>query len=133
MSIRAVRQTPYKKYNGTAPTECTDTVIPYRIGHVYVLESGLDFWPCTNTRYVCESNKSLLGQSNSRLGAVQALSAQCTHVMRKISNGSCAKLCRLSVVQSNVCKCTHLYSTCITATNLLCLIHGQKSNPDSRT
>ena len=43
MSIRAVRQTPYKKYNGTAPTERTDTVIPYRIAHVYVLESGLNF------------------------------------------------------------------------------------------
>ena len=48
MSIRAVRQTPYKKYNGTAPTKRTDTVIPYRIAHVYVLESGLDFWPCTD-------------------------------------------------------------------------------------
>ena len=47
MSIRAVRQTPYKKYNGTAPNERTDTVIPYRIAHVYVLELGLDFWPCT--------------------------------------------------------------------------------------
>ena len=46
MSIRAVRQTPYKKYNGTAPNERTDTVIPYRIAHVYVLESGLNFWPC---------------------------------------------------------------------------------------
>ena len=53
MSIRAVRQTPYKKYNGTAPTERTDTVIPYRIAHVYVLESGLDFWPCTCTRRIC--------------------------------------------------------------------------------
>ena len=49
MSIRAVRQTPYKKYNGTAPTERTDTVIPYRIEHVYVLESGFNFWPCTCT------------------------------------------------------------------------------------
>ena len=45
MSIRTVRQTPYKKYNGTAPTERTDTVIPYRTAHVYVLESGLNFWP----------------------------------------------------------------------------------------
>ena len=42
MSIRAVRQTPYKKYNGTAPNERTDTVIPYRIEHVYVLESGFN-------------------------------------------------------------------------------------------
>ena len=48
LSIRAVRQTPYKKNNGTAPTERTDTVIPYRIAHVYVLESGLDIWPCTS-------------------------------------------------------------------------------------
>ena len=46
MSIRAVRQTPYKKYNGTAPTERTDTVILYHIAHVYVHESGLNFWPC---------------------------------------------------------------------------------------
>ena len=46
MLIRAVTQTPYKKYNGTAPTECTNTVIPYHIVHVYVLESGSKFWPC---------------------------------------------------------------------------------------
>ena len=52
MSIRTVRQTPYKKYNGTAPTERTDTVIPYRIAHVYVLESGLNFWPCISQRLV---------------------------------------------------------------------------------
>ena len=32
------------------PTERTDTVIPYRIAHVYVLESGLDFWPCSCLR-----------------------------------------------------------------------------------
>jgi len=37
----------YKKYNGTAPTERTDTLIPCRIAHVYILESGLDFWPCS--------------------------------------------------------------------------------------
>ena len=55
MSIRAVRQTPYKKYNGTSPTERTDTVIPYRIAHVYVLESGLDFWPC-NVAYKCSGH-----------------------------------------------------------------------------
>ena len=54
MSIRAVRQTPYKKYNGTAPNERTDTVIPYRIEHVYVLESGFNFWPCT-----CRAQTSL--------------------------------------------------------------------------
>ena len=48
MSIRAVRQTPYISYEGTAPTEHSDTVIPYRIAHVYVLESGLNFWPCTD-------------------------------------------------------------------------------------
>ena len=56
MSIRAVRQTPYKKYNGTAPNERTDTVIPYRIEHVYVLESGFNFWPCMAT---CRAQTSL--------------------------------------------------------------------------
>ena len=54
--------------------------------------------------------------SNSRLGAVQAQSTHCIRVKRKISNGLCAKFCRLSVIQF---KCTHLSSTCITATNLL--------------
>ena len=60
MSIRAVRQTPYKKYNGTAPNERTDTVIPYRIEHVYVLESGLHFWPCMATACkVCSMHNSV--------------------------------------------------------------------------
>ena len=59
MSIQAVRQTPYKNYNGTAPTERTDTVIPYRIAHVYVLESGLDFWPCTVSQ-CCVSGSELV-------------------------------------------------------------------------
>jgi len=38
ISIRAVRQTLYKKIHGTAaPNERTETVIPYRIAHVYIL------------------------------------------------------------------------------------------------
>ena len=57
MSIRAVRQTLYKKYNGTAPNERTDTVIPYRIEHVYVLESGFNFWPCNLA--MCRAQTSL--------------------------------------------------------------------------
>ena len=92
--------------------KCQHSFLPF--SSVSIAWGQVDFWSESLSRPVKVTR--VFSASNSRLGAVQAQSTHCTRVMRKISNGLCAKFCRLSVIQF---KCTHLSSTCITATNLL--------------